>query len=67
MASTQQQKGRDGVRKTLGVFIQALNIAKDACGVPPAQVALGAASTLLAMIQVPFFHFLEHKPLTHSV
>ena len=67
MAPSQQQKGRDGVRKTLGVFIQALNIAKDACGVPPAQVALGAASALLTMIQVPFSHFLEHEPLTHSV
>ena len=67
MASSQQQKGRDGVRKTLGVFIQALNIAKDACGVPPAQVALGVASTLLTMIQVPLSHFLERRPLIHFV
>ena len=65
MASSQQQKGRDGVRKTLGVFIQALNIAKDACGVPPAQVALGAASTLLTMIQVTFSHFIQGETLTH--
>jgi hypothetical protein len=55
MASTsQQQKGRDRVLPTLDVFIQVLNIAKDACGIPPAQIALGSASTLLTMIQVRF-------------
>ena len=67
MASSQQQKGRDGVLKTLGVFIQALDIAKNACGVPPAQVALGSASTLLTMIQVPSPHSPEGKPLTYVV
>jgi hypothetical protein len=49
---SQSQKGRDVVLPTLDVFIQALNIAKDACGIPPAQIALGFASTLLTMIQV---------------
>ena len=52
MASSPQPKGRDGVLTTLNVFIQALDIAKDACGIPPAQVALGSASTLLTMIRV---------------
>ena len=52
MASSRQQKGRDGVLTTLDVFIQTLNIAKDACGIPPAQVALGSASVLLTMIRV---------------
>ena len=60
MASmSQQTKGRDGVLPTLDVFIQILNIAKDTCGIPPAQVALGAASVLLAMIRV-------HPPLLHE-
>ena len=55
MASTaHQEKGRDLVTPTLDVFIQALNIAKDACGIPPAQIALGSACTLLTMIRVDF-------------
>ena len=52
MASSQQPKGRDGVPPTLDVFIQALNFAKDSCGIPPAQVAFGSASALLSMIRV---------------
>ena len=55
MTSTSQPtRGRDVVLPTLDVFIQVLNIAKDACGIPPAQVALGSASSLLTMIQVRF-------------
>ena len=54
MAPTSQRpKGRDAVLSTLDVFIQALNLAKDACGIPPAQVAFGSASVLLTMIRVP--------------
>ena len=55
MASTsQQQKGRDRALPTLDVFIQVLNIAKDTCGIPPAQIAFGSASVLLAMIRARF-------------
>jgi hypothetical protein len=54
MASSQQQKGRDGVLSTLDVSIQALNLAKDSCGIPPAQIAFGSASVLLTMIRVCF-------------
>jgi hypothetical protein len=57
MASPQQQKGRDGVLTALDVLIQTLNIAKDACGIPPAQVALGSASVLLTIIRVRFSLF----------
>jgi hypothetical protein len=66
MASTsQRQKGHDHVLPTLDVFIQALNIAKDACGIPPAQIALGSASTLLTMIRVRFSLLLyKVQPLT---
>jgi hypothetical protein len=66
MASTSQlQNGREVVLPTLDVFIQALNIAKDACGIPPVQIALGSASTLLTMIRVRFLPFREDYPLTH--
>ena len=64
MASSQLPKGRDGVLTTIDLSIQALNIAKDVCSIPPAQVALGSASVLLTMIRVLFSLFLEHKPLT---
>jgi hypothetical protein len=54
MSSSQpQQKGRDGLLLTLDALIQALNLAKDACGIPPAQIALGSASVLLTLIRVP--------------
>jgi hypothetical protein len=53
MSSTSQRPtGRDRVLPTLDVFIQVLNIAKDTCGIPPAQVAFGSASVLLTMIRV---------------
>ena len=53
MASpAQRPKGRDGVNSTLDLVIQGLNLAKDTCGFPPAQAALGAASVLLTMIRV---------------
>ena len=67
MASPQRPKGRDGALTALGLLIQALNIAKDACGVPPAQVALGSASTLLTMIQVRSSLLREDKLLTRVV
>jgi hypothetical protein len=54
MASSRRQKGLDGVLTTLNVSIQALDIAKEACGIPPAQIALGSASVLLTMIRVCF-------------
>ena len=53
MASTSQRpKGRDGALSTLDVIIQTLTLAKDTCGIPPAQVAFGSAVVLLAMIRV---------------
>jgi hypothetical protein len=52
MASSQHPKGRDGVLTALSLLVQALNAAKDACGIPPAQIAFGSASVLLTMIRV---------------
>jgi hypothetical protein len=53
MAST-SQRPKDCVFPTLDVFIQLLNIAKDTCGIPPAQVAFISAGVLLTMIRVGF-------------
>jgi hypothetical protein len=57
MASTstsQRPKGHDSALSTLDVLIQVLTIAKDTCGIPPAQVAFGSAVALLTMIRVRF-------------
>jgi hypothetical protein len=53
MATTSQRpKGRDGALSGLDLLIQTLTLAKDTCGVPPAQIALGSAVALLTMIRV---------------
>jgi hypothetical protein len=63
MASSQQPKGRDGVLSTLDVSIQVLDLAKDSCGIPPAQIAFGSASVLLTMIRVCFLSICEQMHL----
>jgi hypothetical protein len=65
MASPQQPKGRDAVLTTLNLLIQALNVAKDDCGIPPAQVAFGSASILLTMIRVCLSLLREEKLSAH--
>jgi hypothetical protein len=65
MASPQPPKEHDGVLSTLNVLVQALDIAKDACGIPPAQIALGSASVLLTMIRVRFPVLCENEFLSH--
>ena len=66
MASIPQpQKGRGGVISVLDVFIQALDLAKGACGIPQAQIAFGAASLLLTMIRVRSSLLWEGQLLTH--
>ena len=64
MASTFQQEGRDGLLSALDVFIQVLSIAKDTCGVPPAQVAFGSAGVLLTVIRVRFPPILQKNELS---
>ena len=54
MTSSLQPKRRDGVLTTSNVFVQALDIVKDACGVPSAQVAFDSVSTLLTIVRVRF-------------
>ena len=63
MASSQQSKGRDGVLLALDVLVQALSLAKDTCGIPPAQIAFGSACLLLTMIRVRFRLHLEDELL----
>jgi hypothetical protein len=65
MASSQQPKGRDAALTTLNLLIQGLNVAKDACGIPPAQIAFGSASVLLTMIRVCLSLLCEEKLPAH--
>ena len=53
-SASQRPKGRDGALSALDVLIQVLTLAKDTCGIPPAQVAFGSAVALLNMIRVCF-------------
>ena len=50
-----KSKGHDRVLSALDAFITALDLAKDACGIHPAQIAFASASVLLTMIRVCFF------------
>ena len=60
MASSQGSERSDTVLKTLDGFILIISVAKDACGsVPPAQIALASASTLLTMVRVRSLIFLN--------
>jgi hypothetical protein len=52
VSKPQRRKERDGVLSTLDAVIQVLSLAKDTCGVLPAQIAFGSASVLLTMIRV---------------
>lgn len=53
-STSQKSKGRDGALSALDAVILVLNLAKDTCGVPPAQIALGSAAALLTGIRVRF-------------
>jgi hypothetical protein len=64
-ATSQQFKGSDGALLTLNAAIDILNLAKDACGIPPAQAAFGAVSILLAVIRVSSLQFGGDGPLVH--
>ena len=55
----QRSKRRDITLSTLDGVIQVLTLAKDTCGVPPAQIALGSACVLLTTIKVGSLSFLD--------
>jgi hypothetical protein len=63
--TAQRQKKRNTVLTTLDVFIQTLRIARDTCGIPPAQVTFGSAYALLTMIRVRFSLLCENELVTH--
>ena len=52
--SSKPQKRRENALSLLNVAIEALNLARDACGIPPAQAVFGSVSILLSMIRVRF-------------
>ena len=60
-----QKNQRNVALSRLDGVILLLTTAKDACGVPPAQVALGSACVLLTTIKVRFFLFLVREPRVH--
>ena len=64
-AESRQSKRRDGVLAGLDVATQLLSVAKDACGFPPAQIALGSACTLLTVIKVHSLLCFEESLLIH--
>jgi hypothetical protein len=67
MASkSQRRKERDGDRSTLDVSIQALGLAKDDCGIPPAQAVFGSVSALLCTIRVRSLLFSDDELLAHD-
>ena len=59
--NSQRPKGRDRIFSSLNVAIEALNIAKDACGIPPAQAAIGSVIALLTIIRVRFLLFYDDE------
>ena len=52
--SSKQQKRPENALSLLDVAIGVLNLAKDVCGIPPAQAVFGSVSILLTMIRVRF-------------
>jgi hypothetical protein len=64
VSTSQRPKGRDGALSTLDVLVQVLTLAKDTCGVPPAQIAFGSAVALLTMIRVRFSSLRDDELLT---
>ena len=59
-----RSKRRDGVLAGLGAAIPILSTVKDACGFPPAQIALSSACTLLTIIKVhSLLFFNEELPI----
>ena len=56
---SQQPKGREGTLTSLNAAIEALNLAKEISGVPPAKAAFGSVSVLLTMVRVRFLLFCD--------
>ena len=63
--NSQPPKGRDRIFSSLDEAIEALNIAKDVYGIPPAQAAFGSVIALLTMIRVRFLLFYDDELRVH--
>ena len=59
-------QGSNDTLSTLDVAIQDLHRAKEACGVPPAQVAFASVGDLLTMTAVRSTRFYENEPPVHG-
>lgn len=55
--NSQRPKGRDNVLSALNVFIEVLNVAKEASCITPAQAVFTTVVVVLVMIRVRFFMF----------
>ena len=56
MVSDAQRRGRRNIAlSSLGVAVEALNLAKEISSITPAKVVFGTVSTVLTMIKVSFF------------
>lgn len=67
-STSQRQRGRGGVHPALDASIQKLNLANNACGIPPARAVFGSTSVLLITIKVHFSPLCcKDKHLTHLV
>ena len=62
---SQRPKGRDNTLTSLNVSIDALNLAKDMCGILPAKAVFGTVSALLTMLKVCFFQFCDDELWVH--
>ena len=58
---SEKSKRRDVALSTLDGVVQVLSVAKDSCGIPPAQIALGSACVLLSTIKVRSPRFLNQE------
>ena len=55
--NSQRPKGRSGLRSTLNVSIEAMNLAKEISSVTPAKAVFGSVSVVLTMVRVRFILF----------
>lgn len=53
-AMARRPKGRDGTISSLNLAIEAVNLAKDASSITPANAVFGSVGTLLTMVRVRF-------------
>ena len=65
ISGSPDSEGRDHTISALDAFIQVLDPAKNACGIPPAQAAFGAASILLTMIRARFIPYYQYNLRAH--